>query len=303
MLSNRLLTALAPAVWGTTYFVTTEYLPPGRPLLAALLRALPAGLLLLAVTRRLPSGDWWWRSLLLGALNIGAFLPLLFLAAYRLPGGVAATVGAVQPLVVAGLAAALLGQRMTIRVALAAIAGVAGVSLLVLRADARLDWLGVAAALGGATVMAAGTVLGKRWGSPAPPLAMTGWQLIAGGVLLLPVALLVEGAPPALSPTNVAGYAFLATVGGAASYTLWFRGVGLLAATEVTFLGLLSPVVATAVGWLALDQGLTAAQALGAVVVLTALVVAQLPGRATAAGHRVRPGRGNTSAPGGNERA
>ena len=40
-----LVTAITPAVWGTTYAVTTEFLPPGRPLLAGLLRALPAGLL------------------------------------------------------------------------------------------------------------------------------------------------------------------------------------------------------------------------------------------------------------------
>lgn len=272
---SKWVTALAPAVWGTTYFVTTEYLPPDRPLLAGLLRALPAGLLLVAITRRLPRGDWWWRSLVLGALNIGVFLPLLFLAAYRLPGGVAATVGAVQPLVVAGLATLLLGQRMTTRTALAAIAGIVGVALLVLRADARLDAVGVAAALGGAVAMATGVVLSKRWTTPAPLLAVTGWQLVAGGVVLLPVTLLFEGLPPALTATNVGGFAYLGIIGGALTYALWFRGIRLLQATQVTFLGLLSPVVATLVGWLALDQGLTASQVLGAVVVLGALVVAQ----------------------------
>lgn len=272
---SKWVTALAPAVWGTTYFVTTEYLPPDRPLLSGLLRALPAGLLLVAATRRLPRGDWWWRSLVLGSLNIGVFLPLLFLAAYRLPGGVAATVGAVQPLVVAGLAVLLLGQRMTTRTALAAIAGVVGVALLVLRADARLDAVGVAAALGGAVAMAAGVVLSKRWTSPAPLLAVTGWQLVAGGVVLLPVTLLVEGMPPTLTATNLGGYAYLGLIGGALTYALWFRGIRLLAATQVTFLGLLSPVVATLVGWLVLDQGLTALQVTGAVVVLGALVVAQ----------------------------
>ena len=192
-----MVTALAPAIWGTTYLVTTELLPPDRPLLAAVVRALPAGLLLVALTRRLPRGVWWWRAAVLGALNIGAFFALLFVAAYRLPGGVAATIGAVQPLLVAGLSAGLLGERLSLRTTIAAAAGVAGVSLLVLRADARLDALGVAAAVGGAVVMAIGVVLSKRWPSPAPLLATTGWQLIAGGLLLLPVALLVEGPPPA----------------------------------------------------------------------------------------------------------
>ncbi|MFH8365787.1 EamA family transporter [Streptomyces sp. NPDC018031] len=280
MLSNRigiiLVTALAPAIWGTTYLVTTELLPPDRPLLAATVRALPAGLLLVLLTRRLPQGAWWWRAMVLGALNIGVFFALLFVAAYRLPGGVAATITALQPLLVAGLAAGLLGERLTRRIVLAGLAGVAGVSVLVLRADARMDALGVAAALGSAVVMATGVVLSKRWTSPAPLLATTGWQLVAGGLLLLPVTLLVEGPPPAgLTGENLAGYAYLATIGAALAYALWFRGIRALSPTDVTFLGLLSPLVATTLGWLALDQRLTVPQALGGLVVLAALVSAQ----------------------------
>ncbi|MGY1455042.1 EamA family transporter [Streptomyces sp. SS8] len=280
MLSNRvgilLVTALAPAIWGTTYLVTTELLPPDRPLLAAVLRALPAGLLLLALTRRLPTGRWWWRAAVLGTLNIGVFLALLFVAAYRLPGGVAATAGAIQPLIAAGLSAAVLGERFTVRTALAGVAGVAGVGLLVLRADARLDAVGVAAALGGAAVMATGVVLSKRWTTPAPLLAVTGWQLVAGGLLLLPVALAAEGPPPAgLAAGNLLGYGYLSVVGAALAYALWFRGIRALSPTAVTFLGLLSPLVATALGWLVLGQHLTWAQTAGALIVLAALVAAQ----------------------------
>jgi probable blue pigment (indigoidine) exporter len=280
VLSNRLaVTAIAPAIWGTTYLVTSELLPPDRPLLAAVLRALPAGLLLVAVSRRLPSGDWWWRSLVLGTLNIGAFFALLFVAAYRLPGGVAATVGAIQPVLVACLSAGLLGERLRTRTIIAGAAGVAGVSLLVLRADARLDALGVTAALGGAVVMATGVVLAKRWRSPAPPLATTGWQLVAGGLVLLPVLAVVEGLPPALTMTNVAGYAYLSIIGAALAYHLWFLGIRALSPTNVTFLGLLSPVVATALGWLVLDQQLTAAQLAGGLLVLAAVVAPQLTAR------------------------
>ncbi|MGW3040320.1 EamA family transporter [Kitasatospora sp. NPDC001159] len=280
MLRNRLaivlVTALAPAIWGTTYLVTTEMLPPHRPLLAAAIRCLPAGLLLIALTRTLPKGDWWWRALVLGALNIGGFQALLFVAAYRLPGGIAATVGAVQPLITAALSAALLGDRLTLRTVLSGIAGVAGVSLLVLRANARLDAIGVVAALGGAVVMAFGVVLSKRWVSPAPLLATTGWQLTAGGLLLVPVTLLSEGAPPThYTSDNVLGYAYLCLIGAALTYAMWFRGLRALPPTSLSFLSLLSPVVATVTGWLALDQDLSPLQALGAVVVLGSLIVAQ----------------------------
>ncbi len=277
MLSNRLLvTAVAPAVWGTTYLVTSEFLPPDRPLLAAVVRALPAGLLLIALTRRLPSGDWWWRALVLGTLNIGAFLFLLFVAAYRLPGGVAATVGAIQPVLVGALSAGLLGERLQTRTIVAGAAGIAGVSLLVLRADARLDALGVAAALTGAVVMALGVVLAKRWRSTAPVLATTGWQLTAGGLVLVPPLLLFEGLPSTVTGTNIAGYVYLSTIGAAVTYSLWFLGIRALSPVKVTFLTLLSPLVATVLGWAVLGQGLTAPQLLGGLLVLAAVIAPQL---------------------------
>ena len=286
MLSNRvtllLITAITPMLWGTTYLVTTEFLPPDRPFLAALIRTLPAGLLLVAITRLLPRGSWWWRSLVLGTLNIGAFNALLFVGAYRLPGGVAATVGAIQPLFVALLSTGLLRERLSLRTVLAAIGGVFGVGLLVLRADARLDTWGVVAALAGAVVMAFGVVLSKRWTSPAPLLATTGWQLVAGGLVLLPVAFLTEGAPPAMTVQNILGYAYLTILGSAVAYALWFRGIRDLSATDATFLLLLSPVTATILGWLVLDQRLTTPQVIGGLIVLVALVSAQIKRSATA---------------------
>lgn len=273
------LTSVAPAAWGSTYLVTTELLPPDRPLLAAALRALPAGLLLLALSPERPRGVWWWRSAVLGTLNIGGFFALLFVAAYRLPGGVAALVGAVQPLVVATLAPRLTGERPQRTVLVAGALGLIGVALLVLRPDASLDPLGLLAAFGGALSMALGILLTKRWAAPVPPLTLTAWQLLAGGALLLPLALLVEGAPPTLTAGNLAGYGYLTVVGTALAYTLWFRGLQALPASRVAALGLLSPLVATTLGWLALDQALAAGQQIGAALVISALVLAQVRDR------------------------
>ncbi|MFW0770386.1 EamA family transporter [Arthrobacter koreensis] len=268
-----LLTALAPAVWGTTYLVTTELLPPDRPLLAAVLRSLPAGLVLLLLLRRLPAGSWWWKSAVLGLLNFGAFFALLFIAAYRLPGGVAAMVGAVQPLLVAVLAARVLGERLGPVKLGAGVAGIAGVGLLVLSADARLDAAGVLAALGGAASMAAGIVLTKRWQPPAGPLTSTAWQLVAGGVFLVPVMLAVEGpALPAFTGANLAGYLYLALVGTVLAYWLWFRGIGRLPASGVSFLSLLSPVVAAVAGAAVLGEAFSPGQLAGLALILGALV-------------------------------
>ena len=272
---SALTTAAAPMLWGSTYLVTTELLPADRPLLTGTLRALPAGIALALVTRRRPAGVWWGRSLVLGTFNIGGFFALLFVAAYRLPGGVAATLGAIQPLIAAGLAVVVLGQPMRVRTSIAGALGVVGVSLLVLRGDAGLDPVGIVAGFAGATSMAAGVVLTKRWQPPVPLLAFTSWQLIAGGLVLAPIALVVEGPPPHLTTSNLLGYAWLASAGTALAYSLWFRGIARLPVARVSILGLLSPVVATLLGWVALDQALTAWQLLGASVVLFAVVLGQ----------------------------
>jgi probable blue pigment (indigoidine) exporter len=274
---TALVTAIAPLTWGTTYLVTTELLPAGRPLLAAALRALPAGLVLAAATRRSPVGAWWVKALVLGTLNIGAFFALLFVAAYRLPGGIAATLGAIQPLVAAGLAAVVVHERVRLVTVAAGLLGVTGVALLVLRADAALDPLGIAAGLAGAASMATGVALTKRWGRPVPLLAFTSWQLLAGGLLLLPLALVVEGRPPPLTGTNLAGFAWLATGGTALAYSLWLRGIERLPVARVSILGLLAPLVATVVGWLALGQSLTPAQLGGGALVLAAVGLGQWP--------------------------
>ncbi|TDC57751.1 EamA family transporter [Micromonospora sp. KC207] len=276
--ADLLATATAPIAWGTTYLVTSELLPPDRPLWSGTLRALPAGLLLLALTRRRPHGVWWWRAAVLGALNIGAFFPLLFYAAYRLPGGTAAVLGAAQPLLVAGLAGVALGERPRPPVLVAAIAAPLGVALVVLRPDAGADLLGVAAGLTGTAAMAAGLVLTRRWGRPAGvgTLAATSWQLTAGGLLIAPLAVAVEGPPPPVDGPALLGYAWLGLVGTAAAYALWFRGAARLPLAQVSVLGALSPLTAAALGWLALGQALSATQLAGFALAIAATVVGQL---------------------------
>nr|WP_281068073.1 EamA family transporter [Arthrobacter stackebrandtii] len=275
-----MVTALAPAVWGSTYLATTMFLPEGRPLLAAVLRALPAGLLLLALSRKLPRGSWWWKSWVLGMLNIGVFFALLFVAAYRLPGGVAAIVGGAQPLLVALLASRVLQERLTAVRLAAGMAGVFGVALIVLQSQGRLDMLGLTAAFGGTVSMAAGTVLAKKWGQPrgasgqpVSPLATTAWQLIAGGASLAVLLALVEGLPDQpLTGPNVLAYAYLSVAGTALAYWCWFRGLARLPAGAAAFLGLLSPVVAIVLGWAAMGQVLGPWQLVGVAVVLASVI-------------------------------
>ncbi len=274
-LSDILLTALAPISWGTTYAVATEFLPPDHPLLVAALRSLPIGLFLTIGFRKLPQGVWWWRMLVLGGLNIGLFQALLFVAAYRLPGGVAATAGAIQPLLVVLFSWPLLAEKPSRPSVLAAIAGFVGVGLLVLGPNARLDSMGIVAAIAGAAAMGLGTVLVKRWQPPVSLIVFTAWQLMIGGFLLLPIALVTEGPFEALTRTNLWGFIYLGLIGTGLAYALWFRGIRRLKASAAAYLGLLSPVVASLIGYAFLQETFTTIQLVGVAVILTSVLIGQ----------------------------
>ena len=272
------LISLAPAVWGTTYIVTTHALPPGHPIFAALMRTLPVGVLALLASRQLPRGTWWWKSIVLGALNMACFFPLLFVAAQRLPGGVAATLGAAQPIIVAGLAVVVLSEHPSVWRLIWGGIGVVGVALVVLGPQAGLDALGVAAGLGGAVSMGLGVVLTKRWGRPdgVSALSLAGWQLTGAGLLLIVPALVIDGVPAGIDATAVAGYSWLGLVGGLAAYVVWFEGIRRLPVTPTALLGLLSPLTAALLGHLVIGEVLTSIQLLGFALALTAMTAGQL---------------------------
>lgn len=272
---DTLLTALAPAIWGSTYIVTSELLPPDRPFTAALIRTLPAGLLLLLLTRQLPAGRHWWRLLVLGALNIGVFQALLFVAAYRLPGGLAAVLGAIQPLLVMLLAWAVDGRSPALATLGAAVAGLFGMAVLLLSPQTLFEPVGMAAAALGAASMATGVWLTRRWQLDLPVLALTGWQLVIGGLMLAPVAWLADAPLPPLGPLEWAAYAYLSLAGALLAYALWFRGVARLPTVAVASLGLLSPLTAVVLGWVLLSQSITGTALVGLVIVLASVFAVQ----------------------------
>lgn len=261
------LAALAPIIWGTTYLVVAQTAHFG-PLSLAALRALLAGLVLLTVTRVLPKGDWWWKSFVLGLLNFALFFAALFVSAQRLPGGVASSLGAVGPLFVLGFATWWLHTPPTRQAVSRSLLGLIGVSLLVLGPAARLDALGVIVGVCGTIASAAGVVLSKHWGQPkdASLLAVTSWQLTAGGLLLLPVATLTEGLPQAVNATELLVIAYLVLVSTVLAFALWFRGIQSAAPIQTALLSRLAPVTAVTID-LALGRTLGAVQWAGLAIV------------------------------------
>jgi probable blue pigment (indigoidine) exporter len=149
---------------------------------------------------------------------------------------------------------------------------------MTLTAKARLDVPGVVAMLVATGLMALAVVLGRKWGRPpgATPMVLATWQLVFGGVLLLPMTLVSEGLPDTLTARNLLGFTYIGVVGTAVAYTLWFRGIERLAPTSLSLLSLANPMVATVAGFVVLHQSLTAPQAAGFAVALGALVAGQM---------------------------
>jgi probable blue pigment (indigoidine) exporter len=272
---TALLTLLAPISWGTTYVTVTQLLPEGRPLLVAAMRVVPSGIVLLlvgaVVSRWRPRGAEWWRTAVLALFNFGLFFPLLVAAVYRLPGGVAAAVGGLQPLLVAGFTWLLAGRRpRPIDVAVGCVAAL-GVALVVLRPGAEPDLVGIVAAVAANVSFSVGVVLTKRFPAPTNRIAATGWQLAMGGALLVPLTLVFEGAPPALDGRNLAGFAYLSLAGTALAFVLWFNGIRRLPPAAPPLLGLAAPVTGAVMGWVVLGQSLSPVQLTGFAITIGAI--------------------------------
>lgn len=270
-----LVAAIAPLAWGSTYVVTAQLLPADTPLWGATLRALPAGLLLLLLARRRPRGRWWWRSAMLGVLNVGAFFVLVYAAAQLLPSGVAAMLMATAPVVIMLLAWPLAAERPAALSLLGAAVGFAGVVVLLAGATGALDGFGIAASVAAMIMSSLGFVLARRWNDGTPVLAMTSWQLTLGGLALVPVALLVEGAPPALDAAGLVGAAYLSLVATALAFATWFAALQHLPAGAVGLVGLLNPVAGVALGVLIAGESFSGAQLLGMAVVIVGIVLGQ----------------------------
>lgn len=270
-----LLTAVAPITWGASYLVTRQLLPADHAIWGAAIRALPAGVVLLLITRTLPRGAWWWRAPLLGTLNVGAFFVLVYVAAQLLPSSIASMLMALSPAVMMLLAWPLIAEKPRHLALAGAGLGFLGVCAMLLTGVERIPLPGVLASVVAMVMSSVGFVLSKRWAGEVKPLPLTAWQLIAGGLVVLPVAAVVEGAPPALDATQLGGFAFLALVATALAYWAWFSGLAHLDAGAVGLIGLLNPVTGVLLGTLVASERLSLLQGAGMAVVLLGILLGQ----------------------------
>ncbi|WP_024872393.1 DMT family transporter [Tolumonas lignilytica] len=266
------LVALTPILWGTTYLITGKYLADWPALWLAVMRAIPPGLLLLAIR---PAKVAWRQVpflLLISFLYIGAFFPLLFLSALHLPGSVAGTLSATLPLMLLGLQWLFLHKVPSRQALLCALLGLAGIILL-LGPGVALDWIGVTAALTSVLLIGICSLLLQQHPWQGGLISFTGWQLLLGGLMILPLAYWQDGAMPMPVGDNWFGLLWLILLNSALAYVLWLWGMVNLPLNRLGLLTLLNPITAVLAGSVLMHETLSVWQWCGVVTVLTSLVL------------------------------
>ena len=171
--------------------------------------------------------------------------------------------------------------------------GFAGVVALLATGSGTVNTGGVLAALAAMLMSSVGFIFTKRWSGSAPLLPMTAWQLTAGGLAIVPVAVLVEGAPASATATEFGAFAYLSLVATLAAFVGWNMGLRKLPAAAVGLIGLLNPVTGVLLGVAVTGETLTALQFGGIALVFAGILIGQAPIRAAVAGaaRRVLPRR------------
>jgi probable blue pigment (indigoidine) exporter len=231
----------------------------------------------------MPARSEWKKLFILSFLNFALFQGSLFIAAYRLPGGLAAMIGAIQPLIVLALSWLVLMQKppkLTVFACLGALVGMALLIMAPMSAEGvHWDDVGIMAAFLGAISMGFGIFYSKYWqekpSTNTPLLAFTGWQLALAGVMLLPFSLVIDPSLPSLSQEHILGYSYLTLGGTLFTYLVWFNGVQKLPSAAVSALGLLSPISAIVLGWAVLDESIEGWALVGLVIVIASVLTVQ----------------------------
>jgi len=267
---NYIIALSVPILWGTSYAVIGLYLTDIPAPWLALLRALPAGLLLLILKPKLFSLPLS-QLLLISLGNIAIFFPLLITAIYLLPGSVAGTLGATFPLVMMLFNWFLYKVKPKFKNLGCAVIGVIGVTLL-LNPDANVSFLGVCAALGAISVMSVTSIWMKRL-VINDVLNVCAWQLIIGGLLMLPFVYYYSGPLQMPSTTVWPGLIWLIGLNTSYGYWAWVRSLKLLGTETMGIFSLLNPLAAVLLGVFLMDEHLDSLQIIAIVLIFGALIL------------------------------
>ncbi|MGD9697376.1 MAG: DMT family transporter [Thermoleophilia bacterium] len=255
----RTATALglgAMACWGAAYVPSAWLVETWPPLLAAGTRLGLGGVLVLGVLAAsgrplrpgVGVGAVAWLALTQTVLFYGA----TFWGIAHAGAGLSAVLANTDPLFVAGLAAVVLGERLR-GVQWAGLGvGLVGAAVVVWEGPLWPPELSGAAlvVVGGALAWGVGTVVVARGvRGTGDPLALAGWQMLAGGAALCLVGLVAERTPTAAGIREIGLVVLLAAVGSAVPFALFYIALTQAPAAEISAWFFLVPVIGVLTAW------------------------------------------------------
>jgi len=253
------------------------------PLLSAGLRFLLAGVLLglWLIVRHGRDALRIDRGQLGGAALVGMLLlaggnGLVVLAERTVPSGLTALVVASVPLwiVVFRLVA---GDRISASLVAGVLVGFAGVVFLVVPrgASGEVDPLGLLTVVGATFSWALGTFASPRLRTPRDPLASTAIQMLAGGALLLVIAVAIgepaRADPSTFSTASLAAMAYLVVFGSLVAFSAYTWLLQHTSVSVVSTYAYVNPVVAVLLGAVVLNELVTPSMLIGAAIIIAAV--------------------------------
>jgi drug/metabolite transporter (DMT)-like permease len=270
-------------VYATCYVAITAGLAYAPPLAFAGWRLVIAGAALLGFVAALrrplaPARRLWPWILLLALAATTAAYGAMFASPGRAGAGIASVLGNLQPMFVVGLAALVLGERMS-RADWATLAlgvlGAVAIAWPTFRGSGTEGLAGPALALSASLGFAVGSVIIKRMEPGTELLSVTGWQLLAGGLPLLAAAALLErGAPVRWTAEFVGLLLFLALPGTALATAVWYWLVQRGDVGRLSMVFFLVPIFALGLAAAVYDEPLGGAEALGVALIFVGIGVA-----------------------------
>jgi drug/metabolite transporter (DMT)-like permease len=273
-------------VWGSTFLAIRIGVREVPPFLLAGMRFLVAGILLYGWMRARgtpsPTAREWSAALFLAVLIFVFDYGLLFWAERRVPSGIAAVMLATIPVFMA-LAEILFlrTQRLTLRLGLALLVGMAGVAVLVGHTmslgEAPVDTAGACALIVAAVSWSVAASLTRKLPLPAAKAMSSGAQMLAGGLLLmLTAALLGEFRGfhvQAVSRGAWLALAYLIVAGSIVGFTAYVWLIHHESPTKVGTYAYVNPVVAVLVGYFFGGEAIGPRTIVGTALVLVSVVV------------------------------
>ena len=274
-------------LWGGSFFfaeIALESLPPLTIVtLRVGLAAITLWLVVLALKLPIPNSTPIWIAFLtMGLLNNVLPFSLIVWGQSQISSGLAAILNATAPLfgvIVAGIL--LRDESATPLKITGVVIGFAGVIVMMdLSSIATSSLLAQLAILAAALSYACASVYGRRFKATGlNPILVAAGQVTGSTLLLLPIALWVDGNDPyANVPAQVwAAIISLAVFSTAAAYILYFKLLASAGATNILLVTLLVPVSAILLGWLFLEESLQTPHIIG--MAMIALGLSAIDGR------------------------